>query len=27
VRVGDPVDLWLAPKGYKEPEKENEENL
>lgn len=25
VRVGDPVDLWLAPKGYKEPEKENEE--
>lgn len=27
VRVGDPVDLWLAPKGYKEPDKENEENL
>ncbi len=27
VRVGDPVDLWLAPKGYKEPEKVNEENL
>jgi len=27
VRVGDPVDLCLAPKGYKEPEKENEENL
>jgi len=27
VRVGDPVDLWLAPKGYKEPAKENEENL
>jgi beta-lactam-binding protein with PASTA domain len=27
VRVGDPVDLWLAPKGYKEPEKENEGNL
>jgi len=26
VRVGDPVDLWLAPKGYKEPAKENEEN-
>jgi len=26
VRVGDPVDLWLAPKGYKEPEKENEGN-
>jgi len=24
VRVGDPVDLWIAPKGYKEPE-ENEE--
>jgi beta-lactam-binding protein with PASTA domain len=23
VRVGDPVDLWIAPKGYKEPE-ENE---
>ncbi len=27
VRVGDPVDLWLAPKGYKDPGKENEENL
>ncbi len=27
VRVGDPVDLWLAPKGYKEPEKGNEGNL
>jgi eukaryotic-like serine/threonine-protein kinase len=27
VRVGDPVDLWIAPKGYKEPEKGNEENL
>jgi len=26
VRVGDPVDLWIAPKGYKEPEKGNEEN-
>ncbi len=26
VRVGDPVDLWLAPKGYKVQEKENEEN-
>ncbi len=26
VRVGDPVDLWLAPKGYKAPEKGNEEN-
>lgn len=25
VRVGDPVTLWLAPKGYKEPEKEIEE--
>jgi beta-lactam-binding protein with PASTA domain len=24
VRVGDPVDLWIAPKGYKAPE-ENEE--
>jgi len=22
VRVGDPVTLWLAPKGYKEPEEE-----
>jgi beta-lactam-binding protein with PASTA domain len=27
VRVGDPIDLWLAPKGYQEPEKENKENL
>jgi eukaryotic-like serine/threonine-protein kinase len=28
VRVGDPVDLWIAPKGYKEPEEgeESEEN-
>ncbi|MBS1491720.1 MAG: PASTA domain-containing protein [Bacteroidetes bacterium] len=26
VRVGDPVTLWLAPKGYKEPEKKDEEN-
>ncbi len=26
VRVGDPVDLWLAPKGYQEPEKGDEEN-
>jgi beta-lactam-binding protein with PASTA domain len=25
VRVGDPVDLWVAPKGYKEPD-ELEEN-
>ncbi len=25
VRVGDPIDLWIAPKGYKDPE-ENEEN-
>ncbi|MEK6781578.1 MAG: PASTA domain-containing protein [Bacteroidota bacterium] len=26
VRVGDPVTLWLAPKGYKEPEEESENN-
>ena len=26
VRVGDPVTLWLAPKGYKEPEDEIDEN-
>jgi len=26
VRVGDPVDLWLAPKGYKEPVEGNEGN-
>jgi beta-lactam-binding protein with PASTA domain len=25
VRVGDPVDLWLAPPGYKEPDDESEE--
>jgi beta-lactam-binding protein with PASTA domain len=24
VRVGYPIDLWVAPKGYKEPEAENE---
>lgn len=24
VRIGYPVDLWIAPKGYKEPEGENE---
>ena len=24
VRVGDPVELWLAPKGYKEPEEEHQ---
>ncbi|MBS1681687.1 MAG: PASTA domain-containing protein [Bacteroidetes bacterium] len=27
VRVGDPINLWLAPKDYKIPEKENEDNL
>jgi eukaryotic-like serine/threonine-protein kinase len=26
VRIGDPIDLWIAPKGYKEPEAEDEEN-
>ena len=26
VRVGDPVTLWLGPKGYKEPEVEIEDN-
>lgn len=26
VRVGDPVHLWIAPKGYKEPDNENEGN-
>jgi beta-lactam-binding protein with PASTA domain len=26
VRVGDPIHLWIAPKGYKEPDSENEEN-
>jgi eukaryotic-like serine/threonine-protein kinase len=25
VRVGDPIDIWLAPRGYKEPE-DNEDN-
>ncbi|MEQ8425826.1 MAG: PASTA domain-containing protein, partial [Cyclobacteriaceae bacterium] len=25
VRVGDPVDLWLAPPGYKEQNEEEEE--
>ena len=25
VRVGDPVDLWIAPKGYEPPEEEGEE--
>ncbi len=25
VRVGDPVDIWIAPKGYKEPDPENED--
>jgi eukaryotic-like serine/threonine-protein kinase len=24
VRVGDPVDLWIGPKGYIEPEEEND---
>lgn len=24
IRIGDPVSLWIAPKGYKEPEEENE---
>jgi len=24
VRVGDPVDLWIGPKGYKEPDEETE---
>jgi len=24
VRVGDPVDLWIGPKGYKEPEEEGD---
>ncbi|MBI1769177.1 MAG: PASTA domain-containing protein [Bacteroidetes bacterium] len=26
VRVGDPINLWVAPKGYKPAEKENEGN-
>lgn len=25
VRVGDPVDIWIAPKGYKEPNPSNED--
>jgi eukaryotic-like serine/threonine-protein kinase len=25
VRVGDPVDIWIAPRGYKEPEEGEEE--
>ena len=25
VRVGDPVDIWIAPKGYKEPDPVNED--
>lgn len=25
VRVGDPVDLWIGPKGYTEPEEEGDE--
>lgn len=25
VRVGDPVDIWIAPKGYKEDDPENED--
>jgi eukaryotic-like serine/threonine-protein kinase len=24
VRIGEPINLWIAPKGYKEPEDENE---
>lgn len=24
VRVGDPIDIWVAPKGYKEPEEEEQ---
>jgi beta-lactam-binding protein with PASTA domain len=27
VRVGDPVDLWLAPKGYKEPQNDTEPDV
>jgi beta-lactam-binding protein with PASTA domain len=27
VRVGDPVDIWIGPKGYTEPEEEGEEEL
>lgn len=26
VRIGYPIDLWIAPKGYKEPEAGDEEN-
>ncbi|MGC4020544.1 MAG: PASTA domain-containing protein [Cyclobacteriaceae bacterium] len=26
VRVGDPINLWIAPKGYKMPEKPDENN-
>jgi len=26
VRVGDPIDLWIGPKGYSEPEDNNNEN-
>jgi hypothetical protein len=26
VRVGDPIHLWIAPKGYKEPDQEIDEN-
>jgi len=25
VRVGDPVDLWLGPKGYSEPDEDIED--
>ena len=25
VRVGDPIDIWLAPPGYKEPDNQEEE--
>jgi eukaryotic-like serine/threonine-protein kinase len=24
VRIGDPINLWIAPKGYKEPDDENQ---
>ncbi len=27
VRVGDPINIWIAPKGYKEPEEPNQDNL
>jgi eukaryotic-like serine/threonine-protein kinase len=26
VRIGDPIDLWIAPKGYKEPEVKDEDD-